>query len=48
MLDNRKMLEDMLYGVGLDGNPSEWWHYQLPCFEQYPIIGSMNDIEVMN
>jgi D-alanyl-D-alanine dipeptidase len=47
IIANRKLLEDLLCGVGLVGEPTEWWHFQLPNFQDYPIIESLDNVEII-
>ena len=46
IIANRQLLENLLCDVGLVGDPTEWWHFQLPNFQNYPIIESINDVEI--
>ena len=43
---NRALLEDLLCSVGLEGLPHEWWHFNLPNAWEYPLIYSLDDVEI--
>ncbi len=45
---NRQKLEDIMCGVGLEGLPTEWWHYQLPNAWEYPLIQSLKDVHFID
>ncbi len=38
ILDNRKLLHDMMYWQGFTIYTAEWWHYQLPAATGYPLV----------
>ena len=44
--NNRTLLEKMMQSVGLEGLPHEWWHFNLPNSWEYPLIYSLDEIEV--
>ena len=44
--NNRVLLEEMMKSVGLEGLPHEWWHFNLPNAWEYPLIESLNDVEI--
>ena len=44
--NNRTLLEKMMTSVGLEGLPHEWWHFNLPNAWKYPLIHSLNDVEI--
>ena len=47
MLANRRMLQDIMCAAGLEGDPTEWWHFNLPGpAQQYPVIRSLDDAVV--
>jgi D-alanyl-D-alanine dipeptidase len=35
---NREMLRSIMHRAGFEELQTEWWHYQLPNYEDYPII----------
>ena len=37
-IQNRTMLRDMMENVGLKALEHEWWHFNLPNKEKYPLI----------
>ncbi len=37
-IQNRTMLRDMMENVGLEALEHEWWHFNLPNNEKYPLI----------
>ena len=43
---NRDLLSDIMCGAGLEGEPMEWWHFQLPGAARYPVIRSLDDAEI--
>ena len=43
---NRALLEKMMTSVGLEGLPHEWWHFNLPNAWKYPLIESLDDVEI--
>ncbi|MBR6231830.1 MAG: hypothetical protein IKQ99_01870 [Alphaproteobacteria bacterium] len=43
---NRALLEKMMTSVGLEGLPHEWWHFNLPNAWEYPLIDSLNEVEI--
>ncbi len=43
---NRALLEEMMQSVGLEGLPHEWWHFNLPNAWEYPLIDSIDEIEI--
>lgn len=43
---NRAFLEELMTSVGLVGLPHEWWHFNLPNAWEYPLIESLNDVEI--
>ena len=43
---NRALLDNMMKSVGLEGLPHEWWHFNLPNAWEYPLIESLNDVEI--
>lgn len=36
---NRLMLLGIMLAAGFESLPTEWWHYQLPEAENYPLLG---------
>lgn len=36
---NRLMLLGIMLSAGFESLPTEWWHYQLPDAEGYPLLG---------
>ena len=44
--NNRSLLEEMMKSVGLEGLPHEWWHFNLSKAWEYPLINSLEDIEI--
>ncbi len=44
--NNRRLLEEMMARIGLEGLPHEWWHFNLPNAWEYPLIDSLDEIEV--
>lgn len=44
--NNRALLEEMMIKVGLEGLPHEWWHFNLPNAWEYPLITSLDEIEI--
>ncbi len=44
--NNRALLEEMMAGIGLEGLPHEWWHFNLPKAWEYPLIDSLKDIDI--
>jgi len=46
-INNRMLLEHMMNQVGLEGLPHEWWHFNLPKAWEYPLIESLNDVEIL-
>ncbi len=38
---NRDLLRELMESVGLIALPEEWWHYELPDAETYPLIESL-------
>lgn len=42
-LKNRLILSGIMLLSGWEHNPNEWWHYQLPNFENYEVLGE-NDL----
>lgn len=43
-IDNRAFLEKIMVDVGLEPLPHEWWHFNLPQSEKYPIIKSLDEV----
>ncbi len=43
---NRSLLEELMTSVGLEGLPHEWWHFNLPNAWEYPLIESLEDVEI--
>ena len=43
---NRTLLKSMMESIGLEGLPHEWWHFNLPNAWDYPLITSLNEIEI--
>ncbi len=35
---NRKLLEDLMHKHGFIGLPTEWWHFDLLGWEDYPVL----------
>ena len=44
--NNRSLLEEMMKGIGLEGLPHEWWHFNLPKAWEYPLIESLDEVEI--
>ena len=44
--NNRSLLEKIMTSVGLEGLPHEWWHFNLPNAWEYPLIDSLDDVEI--
>ncbi len=45
-ISNRQLLENMMINIGLEPLPTEWWHFHLPTSWIYPIIYSLDEIEI--
>ena len=39
-IQNREMLRQMMENVGFEPLPHEWWHFNLPNKEKYPLINA--------
>lgn len=44
--NNRALLESMMISVGLEGLPHEWWHFNLPNAWEYPLIESLEKVDI--
>ena len=44
--ENRSRLEKMMASIGLEGLASEWWHFNLPNAWEYPLIESLDKVEI--
>ena len=44
--NNRALLEKIMASVGLEGLPHEWWHFNLPNAWEYPLIDSLDEVEI--
>lgn len=38
VLDNRKLLEDIMKKHGFEGLPTEWWHFDYKGWDKYPLL----------
>ncbi|MFI3241960.1 MAG: M15 family metallopeptidase [Alphaproteobacteria bacterium] len=45
-INNRQKLEDMMLNIGLEPLETEWWHFNLPEAWNYPLIYSLDEIEI--
>ena len=45
--ENRRLLENLMTEAGLEPLPTEWWHFSLPNAAQYPILYSLDDVEII-
>ena len=44
--NNRILLEKIMTSIDLEGLPHEWWHFNLPNAWLYPLINSLENIEI--
>ncbi len=45
-IKNRQKLEDMMKNIGLEPLESEWWHFNLPNSSKYPLIYSLDEVDI--
>ena len=44
--NNRALLEKIMGDIGMEGLPHEWWHFNLPNAWEYPLIASLDEVEI--